>query len=115
MFNSKFFSVIVILTVIILGVTVYLQMREMGEYKLLNKLKNKYFAAAPAAVSDQPVKDDKKPETVPAAVSAQPVKGDKKPETVPAAVSTQPAKDDKKPETAPAAGKGGRKKQNEQK
>jgi hypothetical protein len=54
MFNSKSFCIIITLTAVILGGAVFLQVKEMQEYKLLTKLYNQYFggsstAEAPAA------------------------------------------------------------------
>ncbi len=71
MFKSGFFCIIVVLTSIILGAAVYLQLEEMKQYNLLTKLYNEYIgsafanddAAAPAkdkkAVATDK-KDDKK-------------------------------------------------------
>ncbi len=62
MFNSKSFCVIVVLSAIILGAVVYLQVQEMVQYDLLTKLKNEYFFSSKS--SDTVVapanKDDKK-------------------------------------------------------
>ncbi len=45
MFNSKSFTVIIILTMLTLGAAVALQFMEMQEYNLVEKLYRKYFAS----------------------------------------------------------------------
>ena len=43
MFNSKFFTVVIVLTFLALGATVALQALEMKEYNLFNILQQRYF------------------------------------------------------------------------
>ena len=43
MFNSKFFTAVIVLTFLALGATVALQVLEMKEYNLFNTLQQRYF------------------------------------------------------------------------
>jgi ribosomal protein L12E/L44/L45/RPP1/RPP2 len=53
MFNSKAFCVITFLTVIALGGAVGLQVMEMQEYNLLDKLYNKYIGSMAAKANSE--------------------------------------------------------------
>lgn len=66
MFNSRAFCIIVLLTAVVLGAAVYLQVAELQEYKLLTKLYNKYFVSASAGNEAAPAKVAKAPEKEPA-------------------------------------------------
>ena len=66
MFNSKFFCVIVVLSTLVLGASLYFQAQEMMEYGLLTKLDKQYLsgtftgggdAAEPAKEEDVANKD----------------------------------------------------------
>lgn len=43
MFNSKFFTAVIVLTFIALGAAVAFQALEMNEYNLFNTLQQRYF------------------------------------------------------------------------
>ena len=43
MFNSKFFTVMIVLTFLTLGATVALQVLEMNEYQLFEILQERFF------------------------------------------------------------------------
>ncbi|MBR7139982.1 MAG: hypothetical protein IKD44_10590 [Lentisphaeria bacterium] len=43
MFNSKFFTAVIVLTFVALGATVTFQVLEMKEYNLFNTLQQRYF------------------------------------------------------------------------
>jgi hypothetical protein len=43
MFNSKFFTVMIVLTFLVLGGAVALQVLEMNEYNLFETLQERYF------------------------------------------------------------------------
>ena len=58
MFNSKFFLVIVLLTSIVLGAAVYLQVQEMMKYDLLEKLKTEYLSGILGDDSAEPAEED---------------------------------------------------------
>ena len=45
MWNSKFFTVVIVLTVLALGATVAFQALEMQEYNLWNTLQARFFPA----------------------------------------------------------------------
>lgn len=43
MFNSKFFTVVIVLTFVALGATVAFQVLEMKDYNLFNTLQQRFF------------------------------------------------------------------------
>ena len=43
MFNSRFFTAVVVLTFLALGAAVYFQAMEMQEYNLFNTLQQRFF------------------------------------------------------------------------
>ena len=43
MFNSKFFTVVIVLTFLALGAAVAFQAMEMNDYNLFNTLQQRYF------------------------------------------------------------------------
>ena len=66
MFNSKVFCVIVVLSTLVLGASLYFQTQEMMEYGLLTKLDKQYLSGTftgdggtvePAAKEDEPAED----------------------------------------------------------
>ncbi len=70
MFNNKIFCIIIVLTAIALGATLYFQVEEMNKYDLLDKLKTEYLSgilgddsAAPAESTDEAKEDAPADET----------------------------------------------------
>jgi hypothetical protein len=60
MFNSKAFCVILLLTTLGLGASLYFQVQEMMEYDLLTKLDKQYLSGtfSGGGTAAEPVKDD---------------------------------------------------------
>jgi hypothetical protein len=62
MFNSKAFCVIVVLSTLVLGASLYFQTQEMMEYGLLTKLDKQYlsgtFTGGGGAAEPEPAKEE---------------------------------------------------------